>query len=143
MSLMKFPPDTSHEAQYSLPWSVATALVNSELKVEHVLPDKLKNPEIINLGQKISVTYDASLQEVFPEKCLQKITVTLNDGRVLESPVTAAEGDFDKPLSDEKLIEKFTDNLVPHIGKEKTAALLSLIENLEKFNVNDLIAYIL
>ena len=38
MSLMHFPPVTSHEAQYSLPWSVAAVLVDGKLGVNQVHP---------------------------------------------------------------------------------------------------------
>lgn len=143
MSLMKFPPRTTHEAQYSLPWSVAAALVDSDLGIKQVHPDKLKDSTIINLGRRISASYDPSLQKVFPEKCLQRVQIVLKSGKVLESPAIAASGDYDKPISDERLNEKFIENLSGAIGRQKSAELFSLTENLEKYNVDDLVSYIL
>lgn len=143
MSLMKFPPGTTHEAQYSLLWSVAAALVDSKVGSEQVHPDKLKDSKIINLGRKISVSLDPSLQEVFPEKCLQRVKIVLKGGKVLESPAIAASGDYDKPISDQRLNQKFIENLSGAIGKQKSAELLSLTEHLEKHKADELISFIL
>jgi len=143
MSLMKFPPRTTHEAQYSLPWSVAAVLVDSELGIKQVQEDKLKDSKIINLGGRVSAVHDPSLQKVFPEKCLQRVTIVLKSGKVLESPAIAASGDYDKPISEERLNEKFTENLTGAVGVQKSAELFNLTENLEKYNADDLVSYIL
>jgi 2-methylcitrate dehydratase PrpD len=143
MSLMKFPPCTTHEAQYSLPWSVAAALVDSKLGIKQVHPDNLKDSKIINLGSRVSAIHDPSLQKVFPERCLQRVKIVLKGGKVLESPAMAASGDYDKLISDERLNEKFIENLSGAIGRQKSAELLSLTENLEQYKADDLVSYML
>lgn len=142
MSLNIFPPATTHEAQYSLPWAVVAALVEGGLGIEQVHPDKLKDARIIELGRKVTVSFDGALQEVFPERCLQRVKIELKGGKVVDSAVTAASGDYDKAIAEERLEEKFIDNLGVCIGKEKAAELLRLTERLERYSADDMMSYL-
>jgi 2-methylcitrate dehydratase PrpD len=142
MSLNIFPPATTHEAQYCLPWAVAAVLVDRGLGIDQVHPKKLKDKRITGLGRKVTISYDSSLQSVFPEKCLQRVVIELKDGKVMESAVTGASGDYDKPIRDEKLKEKFIDNLSKCIGKERSIELLGLTEGLERYGADDMMSYL-
>ena len=142
MSLNIFEPATTHEAQYSLPWAVGSALVEGVLGIEQVHPDKFKDARITELGRKVTVSYDRSLQKVFPERCLQRVKIELKGGEVMESEAAAASGDYDKPIAEERLEEKFIDNLSVCIGEERATELLRLTESLERHGADDMISYL-
>ena len=112
-------------------------------RILEVDPKFFDDARILNLGRKITVHYDASLQKGFPLKCLQRVKIFLDDGQILEIAVMAARGDHDKPLSDEELEEKFLKNLSVCIGQEKSIELMDLIENLEEYKADDLIKFLL
>ena len=106
-TLMTFPPKDSDGAQYCLPWALAAILVDGVLGVEQVVPPRLADPTIIALGKKVVFVPAPDLDARFPAECLARVTVHLNDGRVLPGPTVGARGDYTDPASDAELDAKF------------------------------------
>ncbi len=130
--LTRFPPRHSDDAQYSTPWAVAAALVDGELGLRQVHPNRLKDPEILRIGAKVSICEAEDLEARFPNECLARIEVELRDGRSFHCPTIAARGDWDNPLSEEELDRKFTGAAEPVLGAQRCGRLAELIDSLEE-----------
>jgi 2-methylcitrate dehydratase PrpD len=128
--LVKFPPEHTDGAQYCTPWAVAAMLVDGQLGIEQIHPDRLGDSQIINLGHRIKTRIADDIQQRFPEECLARVTVTLKDGRELTGPTTGARGDHTNPLSDDEINAKFDELVTQSLGAEKRRELNDVLESL-------------
>jgi 2-methylcitrate dehydratase PrpD len=137
--LTRFPPEHTDDAQYSIPWAVASALVDGELGVAQVHPDRLQDPEILEAGKKVTVSEAGDLEARFPEECLVRLQIILRDGRSFRCPTIAAPGDWNNPLSAEELNRKFIAATESVPGKRRSGRLAELIDTLEKHGSAELL----
>ncbi|CAN5798345.1 MmgE/PrpD family protein [soil metagenome] len=108
-------PATTEQAQYSLPFPVAAALVKGAgapddwygLGPAELLADGLDHPETRRLARAVELVEDPDLTAAFPHRFLARVTLTLTDGRVVTSPDTTFRGDTDDPLTDDEVTAKF------------------------------------
>lgn len=94
--LARGKPTTTEDAQYSLVWPVAVALVRGSFEVEDVL-ERLDDPIVDSVAELTSVVVDAELDGLFPQRRLAEVTVALADGTRVESGRFEARGDPDDP----------------------------------------------
>ena len=104
------PKDTD-EAQYSICWPVAAALMAAsegrKFGPDHVMDGMLARDDIHALADKIQLIDDPEISAAFPDERFARIVITLHNGAVRESELTKATGDPEKPLGDSALIDKF------------------------------------
>lgn len=94
--LSRRPPTTTEEAQYSLLWPVAAALVSADFGVEQVLPSAFDDQLTHDLAGRIDVQIDPALDAEFPAVRRSAVTVETSDGgRSHTSELTEAPGEPD------------------------------------------------
>jgi len=96
-ALSRRPPTTTEEAQYSLLWPVAAALVHGDFGVAHVLPPAFDDSLIHDLANRIDVEIDPVLDSAFPGVRRAAVTVETTGGRSHTSELTEAPGEPDDP----------------------------------------------
>ena len=124
----KARPRTTYEAQFSLPFSVAAALVDGRVDVETYAPARLADVRLLDLAAR--VRYDVDATSSFPASFPGRVRVRLRDGRVLEARQDDGRGGPSRPLSRAAIVEKFRRNaacaLPPRRVEEVQAAALGL-----------------
>lgn len=100
-------PQTTSQAQYSLPFAMAARLVHGEIGPDHIQGAGLSNPEVANVVAMIEVIEDPKHSVRFPAGRWSDVTVTLTDGRELRSGDIHARGGPEAPMSDTELHDKF------------------------------------
>ncbi len=123
-------PANTEQAQYSIKFPVAAALVRGHIGVEEVSGAALSDPDILRLANMIEVTEDNEANAAFPKDRLARVGISLADGRELESGMMKAVGDPEDPISDAALHEKFTGLAAPVLGKARAGKLLETCESL-------------
>ena len=123
-------PRTTEEAQFSLPWPIACALIDGVVGPEQVIEEGLDDPARRKLAARVEVVADAELEEAFPEQALAWVEVETTEGRRARSEISAARGDVGTPLRDEELAEKFRGLADPVLGSDRTNRLASAIRGL-------------
>lgn len=122
------PPKDTEEAQYSLAFPVAAALLDGEVGPRQVLPPRLFDDDVLSLLSMVDVETDPEYDLAFPEKRFAEVRIHTNDGRVITSgPVEAI---WDPPAAlptDRELEDKFRRLADPVLGGEKTDKLVNLI----------------
>jgi 2-methylcitrate dehydratase PrpD len=101
--LSKQDVQTVLDAQFSLPYSIAVALMTGGAMLDQFTPEAIRRPEILAFARRIEVLYDENIAD----GAEPFLDVHLMDGRVLTRRVLIARGDFDNPLSEEELHAKF------------------------------------
>jgi len=132
-------PNNTEEAQYSLPYAVAVALVRGTIGVDEVTQNGLSDQKIRAIVKSIIITETDEFNAVFPAHRIARAILKLKDGRVLVSAPTEAKGDPEDKISDAALWSKFYDLTVPVIGQDKATSLDKAIQALpDGNNVNRL-----
>ncbi len=97
-------PGTYHEAQVSLPYSVAVAFTDGAALFDQYSNDRIENDDhLMALTKKVKVTIDSSLLRGV--SCHMKVKT--KDGMFYESVVDYAKGSLQNPLSMDELFQKF------------------------------------
>jgi 2-methylcitrate dehydratase PrpD len=121
-------PQTYHEAQVSLPYSVAVALKEGQALLKQYTDRKLKDPVLRRISDLVDISVDASL----PRGVSCKMTMTMNDGRQFASQVDYPKGSIQNPMSDAELRAKFDALATPVIGEAHAAQLADLVADVEQ-----------
>ncbi|MGB0507417.1 MAG: MmgE/PrpD family protein [Pikeienuella sp.] len=121
--LFQTMPDTTSKAQYSLPFAVAIMLTHGRIGLEHISGDGLTAPDIADFLPRIQVSEHHRHSDRFPAGRWSDVTITLTDGRVLESGDTHARGGPEVPLSRDEVIAKFHEFAAPVLGEARAKAI--------------------
>jgi 2-methylcitrate dehydratase PrpD len=114
-------PATTDEAQYSLPYAVAAALVFDRVSADEVDAAALRDPRIDRLLGAIVLEQDDDFSRRFPAERWARVRIALADGRKLVSPPARARGNPENPLSDDELVDKYRALATPVLGEARTA----------------------
>ncbi len=96
-ALSRRPPMTTEQAQYSLVWPVACALLFGEFGVAHVLPPLFEDARIHELAARISLVVDPAVDAEFPAARRAAVTVATTDGGSYTSDLVEAPGESADP----------------------------------------------
>jgi Uncharacterized protein involved in propionate catabolism len=130
-------PRTYHEAQVSLPYSVAVALNDGQALFGQYNDARLSEAQLKRLSNLVEFEVDASL----PRGVSCRMTVHMENGDVFTSQVDYPKGSIQNPMSDQELRGKFDSLAVPVLGSDKAQAMADAVENIEACeNVRDLMA---
>ena len=121
-------PRTYHEAQMSLPYSVAIALVEGKALPEQYSDEKLKIPLVLQLSWRVRAVKDASL----PRSVSCAMKIVSRDGAVYAAQVDYAKGSLENPMTDEEHREKFSTLAGPVISPKKIRQVIDLVAGLEE-----------
>ncbi|MBL8131570.1 MAG: MmgE/PrpD family protein [Anaerolineae bacterium] len=128
-------PLTTDEAQYSLPFPVAAALVRGKVSAAEVMGDSLNNADIQCLADAICLIEDSGYNARFPAERWAHVTFQLYDGRHYTSEPAIARGNPENPLSDAELQAKYRLLAEPVLGFERTQAIATGLNNLPSGNL--------
>ena len=121
-------PQTYHEAQVSLPYSVAVALKEGQALLKQYTDRKLKDPVLRRISDVVDIGVDASL----PRGVSCKMTMTMNDGQRFVSQIDYPKGSIQNSMSDAELRTKFDTLATPVIGEAHAAQLAELVAGVEQ-----------
>jgi 2-methylcitrate dehydratase PrpD len=130
-------PETTEQAQYSLPYAVAAALVYGEIGPDQVSEAVLSNPEIQRLSRSMILREDDAYNAVFPARRIARVIVNTKRGECYESAPTEARGDPEAHLSDIEIREKFHRFADPVIGVSRAKNIEAVIDDLGIDSSND------
>src|SRR4029078_9335172 len=101
------PPAPTEQAQYSLPFPIAAALVKASHADDGwygLGPDDLRDParpdpEPRRLARAVELVEAPDLTAAFPGRFLARVIVTRGDGSAIASPDTTFRGELDAPVA--------------------------------------------
>ncbi len=123
-------PRTYHEAQVSLPFSVAVAFLEGQALLKQYSDSNIRNPQVKALSNAHTIVVDDKL----PRGVSCKMTVTQNDGKTFTAQIDYPKGSIQNPMTDDELLGKFTSLATPVIGPKRVEALADAVMNIEKIS---------
>jgi len=121
---------TPAEARFSLPYVVAHALVHGSVRLDACTPERLADPRVQALLNKVRLEVDDEAEAAFPTRRSAVVTIELEDGGTHGHRQPTRKGDPDAPLSDAELSDKFIELAQPVIGDASAARLLERLWHL-------------
>jgi 2-methylcitrate dehydratase PrpD len=123
-------PETTEDAQYSLPYPVAAVLVFGHLGAEEIDVPKLADPRLRRLLGLMVLTENSEYSRLFPAERWARVEITLNDGRKLVSEPARARGNPENPLADAELRAKYFELAEPLLGRPRAQRIERLVSEL-------------
>jgi 2-methylcitrate dehydratase len=129
---------TKEQADHSLPYLLAVALIDGNVMPAQFTPDRINRPDVQALLKKVSVRPNHEFTEVYPRKMPAKITVRLKDGTVIENEVQDYPGLASHPLTWEDSVEKFNTLVMGRIDDGLSRQIKDAVRSMENIQVSDL-----
>jgi len=129
---------TKEEADHSLQYMVAAAILDDQVMPEQYAPDRILRQDIQDLLKKIRVRPKEDYTAQFPKEMPCLLQVTLLDGSRLSLEKRDYEGFLTHTLPWDKVVRKFEYLAGPHTDASQRERLIDLVFRLDSVPVKDL-----
>jgi 2-methylcitrate dehydratase PrpD len=109
----KARPKSGYAAQFSGPFTVATALVGGGglgVSLDDFTDEVIQDPTKLDLASRVRCVADEECDRIFPNQFPAVLRIRLKNGDVREARISHNRGGPENPLSDEELEIKFRTN---------------------------------
>ena len=103
----KYRPESRETADHSLPYCIAAALVDHKITTQSFSDEKLKDPRIWEVIDKIKGEASTEFEKMFPAKQPSTVVVKTKDGREFSEYLEYPKGDPREPMTMDDLENKF------------------------------------
>jgi 2-methylcitrate dehydratase len=128
----KWNPTTRETADHSLPYVAAVALSRGTVWVDDFVEERIRDPKIHALMQKIEVRAIDEFNRAWPEAYPFRITVTMRSGQKHVQEVYYAKGHPKNPMTDQEIEAKFRRLAEPVMGSAAAGRALRELWHMEK-----------
>jgi 2-methylcitrate dehydratase len=129
---------TKEQADHSLPYMVAVALLDGEVMPDQYLPERIIRPDVQNLLRRVIVRPSEEFSQHFPAQMPCRLTVRLDDGRVLVKEKTDYEGFKTRPMTWATVALKFERLAQAFTNQPVLKEIESAVEGLDGIKVREL-----
>ncbi len=129
---------TKEEADHSLPYLVAVALLDGDVLPAQYAPDRIVRSDVQDLLQRVDVRPDPELSARFPAEHPCRVRIALRDGRVLTREKSDYLGFLTRPAGWGDVEGKFRRLVEPVAGEAAAARVVETVEKLEGVRIEDL-----
>ncbi|MFC1798697.1 MmgE/PrpD family protein [Thermodesulfobacteriota bacterium] len=131
---LKQNPRSIVDAQFSMPFGAAVAILYGKATLEEYTLDKIRSPEVKNMMRRIRCVEDDEIEKDFPKKWPARATIKTTDGKKFETKIDYPKGDPENSLSWDELIQKFKGLVQPVFSKEQIDRIIDRVLSLEKID---------
>ena len=124
-------PSSGLEGKFSMPFCAAVAVVDGRVGIETFEAARLGDPEIAAMQSRVTMRVDPALDASAPALTQARVTVRLNDGRVLTASANGARGYHDRPASDGELADKFLACAMRVFSEPRAKAALASLREID------------
>jgi 2-methylcitrate dehydratase PrpD len=125
-------PETIVDAQFSMPFGAAVAVVFGNAGLDQYTTEALHSKDVLDIMACVDCYKDSSLDGLYPSKWPAEAIIETTDGKTFTSRIEYPKGDPENPLSWEDIQDKFL-NMVSTVYSTKQANnIIGCVVNLEK-----------
>jgi 2-methylcitrate dehydratase len=139
----KWEPETKETADHSLPYITAVALVDGTVTLRQFDKEHLQSKALRNLIAKVECREKKVYTDVYGSSYPNKITITMNNGKVFAKEIENPKGHPLNPLSRSQIELKFRQNSVGLLSSSSQDQLIKSVWELEKLDsIKQLMGYL-
>jgi 2-methylcitrate dehydratase PrpD len=127
----KRSPRSPVDAQFSIPWGVASAIVGRRVGLDDFTDSAIRNREVLEVTQKMRVEVDNTLHKSGPEPT--RVTVVTKDGKTYTKVVENPLGSLERPMSLDDCANKFRD-CAKSLDSGRIERIVQLVGELEQLD---------
>jgi 2-methylcitrate dehydratase PrpD len=106
---IKYAPRSVVDAQFSMPFGAAVALLCRRASLAEFSPEMVADPRVRALMPRVALVRDPELERGFPREWPAWASIELRDGRKVSAAVRYPKGDPQNPLSWDELLAKYRE----------------------------------
>jgi 2-methylcitrate dehydratase len=129
---------TKEEADHSLPYLVAVALLDGGVMPAQYEPERIVRDDVQRLLRKVTVREDHAYSKRFPQEMACRITVELKSGLELVKEKTDYEGFHTRPMRWSAAVDKFTGLSREAVDEPLRDDIVAALRSLEDLDIADL-----
>ena len=133
-------PANDLAARFSIPGSVAAAIVGGSPRPDRFRPEVLSHPSMTALARQVRVVHDPALDAGYPAGRPAVVVVTMTDGTVREARSERPRGDGPGALADQAVAAKPRRLLAAAAGEAGADSVIEAVENLGEHGLAPLAA---
>ncbi|OGQ60282.1 MAG: hypothetical protein A3J24_06785 [Deltaproteobacteria bacterium RIFCSPLOWO2_02_FULL_53_8] len=103
----RWRPSTRETADHSLPFLVASALMDGSLNLNSFSDERLNNMQLADIISKIKIKHDPALDPLYPAAMPNRVDVRLKSGESITGEFIYPKGHPKNPLTDGEVEAKF------------------------------------
>ena len=128
---------TKEEADHSLPYIVAVALIDGRVMPEQYLRSRILNHDVQALLKKVAVRHSVEHSARFPQQMPCRVTVNMKDGKRFVREKSDYEGYVSRPAGWNTAYRKFCALGEGVLSGKKLDDIAASVENLENMSAKD------
>jgi len=129
---------TKEEADHSLPYMVAVALLDGEVSPAQYTPERIMRQDVQALLRKVTIRPNDEMSKRFPAEMPSRIHIVLKNGQSLSSQKRDYEGFYTRPMSWEMATQKFERLASPYTDSDLRRSIEDTVERLEAMEIQQL-----
>jgi 2-methylcitrate dehydratase PrpD len=122
-------PANSYDAQFSIPYIVATGLLHGRFTLDDLEPAALSDETVRALAAR--VVHEADPDSTYPRHYTGEVIVHTRDGRTLTHRESINRGSSDKPLTNDDIVAKFFDNAQRNVSRDAAERICEAVLSLD------------
>jgi 2-methylcitrate dehydratase len=131
-------PSTKEQADYNLKYLTAVALHDGQVGPEQIEVERVNRGDVQDLLLRIDVKPAPDLTAAYPGRTAARVHVVTRDGRTLSREQSDFEGSPTRPMSWERVVEKFDWLAEPFADEVLRAEIVSAVADLDQIPVAEL-----
>lgn len=131
---------TKEEADHSLPYLIAVAVLDDRVMPEQYKPDRIRSHDVQELLKKILVRPSEAFSLRFPDEMPCRIIVSLSDRRVLIKDKQDYEGIHTNPMRWETVVQKFERLSGPYTDRSLRLKIVDAVADLDSIQIAYLVS---
>ncbi|HXO50307.1 MAG TPA: MmgE/PrpD family protein [Mycobacterium sp.] len=131
-------PRTKEQADYNLKYLSAVALLDGQVGPEQLETERVLRADVQDLLSRVDVKAAPELTAEYPERTAARVHVVMYDGQTLSLEQSDFEGSPTRPMSAERVVEKFDWLAEPFADDALRAEIVAAVENLDGISVSEL-----
>lgn len=130
-------PKNHYEAQFSVPYIVASILVNGKFSLEQLEPKALEDITVLEISKK--TTYEETVNSEYPNYFSGWLVIHKKNGDKLEKKIRYNRGSEKNPIEKGFVMKKYFDNIKNIIEPNQGELIYSALDKLrESTSLNEL-----
>lgn len=131
-------PWTKEQADYNVKYLTAVALLDGQVGPEQLETERVRRNDVQDLLARVDVKAAPDLTEDYPARTSARVHIALRDGRTLDREQSDFEGSLTRPMSWDRVVEKFHWLGEPFADDALRAEIIEAVAHLDEIAVAQL-----
>lgn len=129
---------TKEEADHSLQYMVAAAMLDGRVSPDQYKPDRIGRADVQQLLRKVFVRPEPAFSARFPETMPCRVRIRMVDGQAFEIEKQDYEGFHTRGMEWKGVIRKFENLSAMHAPEPVRGRIIDMVQNLEQHTIDEL-----